>query len=67
MFEITIRGITKEFESAEEMAAWQESMRSVPRSRSKPKRKGSKRKQSSLSDKVEAVRDRGRIGYTPDS
>ena len=62
MFELTIRGITKQFETAGEMAEWQESMRAQPRSRSKPKRKGSKRKQSTLSDKLEAIRGRGRQG-----
>jgi len=67
MFEITIRGITKQFETAGEMAEWQESMRSVPRSRSKPKGRGHKRKHSSLSDKVQSVRDRGRTGDAPGS
>jgi hypothetical protein len=31
MYELTIRGITKQFESAAEMAEWQESMRSPKR------------------------------------
>ena len=66
MFELTIRGITKQFETAGEMAEWQESMRSKPRPRSKPK-KGHKRKQDTLSNKLEAIRGRGRQGNAPDS
>lgn len=65
MFELTIRGMTRQFETAGEMAEWQESMRSQPRS--KPKRKGHKRKQNSMSDKLEAIRGRGRQGNAPDS
>ena len=65
MFEITIRGMTRQFDTAGEMAEWQESMRS-PRPRLKPK-KGHKRKLSSLSDKLEAIRGRGRQGNAPDS
>jgi hypothetical protein len=39
MYEITIKGITKQFKSAKEMAEWQESMTVVP------KRKYIKRKE----------------------
>jgi len=56
MFELTIRGMTRQFETAGEMAAWQESMRSKPRSRSKPERKKQKRKGGSLSDKLEELK-----------
>ena len=43
MFEITIKGITKQFESAAKMAEWQESMftPSPRKSRKKEKKKGS--------------------------
>ena len=44
MFEITIRGITKEFETAAEMAEWQESMRAPVRQKFKPHR-GEKKKE----------------------
>ena len=58
MFEITVRGVTKEFESAAEMAEWQESML-APRKKFKPRR--GERKKETVNTLKNYMRGRGRL------
>ena len=68
MYELTIKGITKQFESAADMAEWQETML-APRKKLKPRR--GKQRANKVRDESNPLgkfmRGRGRIGYAPDS
>jgi hypothetical protein len=55
MFELTIKGITKQFNTAEEMDLWRQSM-AAPRIKNKLPKKPHKRKSITLKNFIEKVK-----------